>query len=44
MTSPLKILGLCGSLRQASYNRAALRVAQELAPGAGMQIERRRDF
>jgi chromate reductase len=39
MTTPLKILGLCGSLRQASYNRAALRAAQELAPGAGMQIE-----
>lgn len=39
MTTPLKILGLCGSLRQGSYNQAALRVAQELAPAAGMIIE-----
>ncbi len=28
----MKILGIAGSLRQASYNRAALRAAQELAP------------
>jgi chromate reductase len=28
----LTFLGLCGSLRAASYNRAALRAAQELAP------------
>ena len=39
MTTPLKILGLCGSLRQGSYNQAALRAAQELAPAAGMTIE-----
>ncbi len=39
MTTSLKVLGLCGSLRQASYNLAALRAAQALAPGAGMQID-----
>jgi chromate reductase len=33
-----KILGICGSLRKQSYNAAALRAAQELAP-AGMTIE-----
>ena len=32
MASPLTILGIAGSLRKASYNRAALRVAQQLAP------------
>ncbi len=32
MNSPLTILGIPGSLRRASYNRAALRAAQELAP------------
>jgi chromate reductase len=32
------VLGLCGSLRRASYNMAALRAAQELAP-EGMAIE-----
>lgn len=39
MTTPLSVLGLCGSLRQASYNLAALRAAQALAPGAGMRID-----
>ena len=39
MTTTLNVLGLCGSLRQASYNMAALRAAQALAPGAGMQID-----
>jgi len=39
MTTSLNVLGLCGSLRQASYNLAALRAAQALAPGAGMQID-----
>lgn len=39
MTTPLKILGLCGSLRQGSFNQAALRVAQELAPAAGLVID-----
>jgi len=32
------VLGICGSLRQGSYNRAALRAAIELAP-TGMRIE-----
>ncbi len=32
MAEPVKILGLCGSLRAGSYNRAALRAALELAP------------
>lgn len=35
---PLLILGIAGSLRKASYNRAALRVAQQVAP-AGTTIE-----
>jgi chromate reductase, NAD(P)H dehydrogenase (quinone) len=34
----LKVLGIAGSLRAGSYNRALLRAAQELAP-AGMEIE-----
>ena len=38
MDSPLTILGIAGSLRKASYNRAALRAAQQLAP-QGAQIE-----
>ena len=33
----LKVLGIAGSLRAGSYNRALLRAAQELAP-AGMEI------
>jgi chromate reductase, NAD(P)H dehydrogenase (quinone) len=33
-----RVLGLAGSLRQGSYNRAALRAAVELAP-AGMTVE-----
>jgi chromate reductase, NAD(P)H dehydrogenase (quinone) len=36
--SGLKILGVSGSLRQASYNTAALRAAQELAP-SGVTLE-----
>jgi chromate reductase len=36
--SDLVVLGLCGSLRRGSYNLAALRAAQELAP-EGMRIE-----
>ena len=35
---PLLILGIAGSLRQGSYNRAALRVAQQVAP-TGTTIE-----
>lgn len=38
MDSPLRILGVAGSLRKASYNRAALRAAKELAP-PGSEIE-----
>jgi chromate reductase len=34
----LKVLGICGSLRKASLNMAALRACTELAP-AGMTIE-----
>ena len=32
MKTPIRILGIAGSLRRASYNRAALRAATELAP------------
>jgi chromate reductase len=32
MDSSLKILGIAGSLRKVSYNRGALRAAQQLAP------------
>jgi chromate reductase len=32
MTTPLRILGLAGSLRKASFNRALIRAAAELAP------------
>jgi chromate reductase len=32
MSNPLTILGIAGSLLQKSYNRAALRAAQKLAP------------
>jgi chromate reductase, NAD(P)H dehydrogenase (quinone) len=39
MTSKLSILGFAGSLRQGSYNKAILRVAQELVPsGAELEI------
>lgn len=38
MTQPLRVLGLCGSLRKGSYNAAALRVAQGVLP-AGMSLE-----
>ena len=37
-TTPLSVLGICGSLRRGSYNGAALRAAQGLAP-AGMTLE-----
>jgi len=33
----MKVLGICGSLRQGSYNAMALRAAQKLAP-AGMEV------
>ena len=39
MADPLKILGIAGSLRKASYNRGALRAAQQLCPdGAKLEI------
>ena len=39
MSKPLRILGIAGSLRRQSYNRAALRAAAELAPeGATVDI------
>ena len=39
MNTPIAILGIAGSLRQASYNRAALRAAQGLVPeGARLDI------
>jgi chromate reductase, NAD(P)H dehydrogenase (quinone) len=38
-TGPIRILGIPGSLRQASYNKAALRAAQELLPdGATLEV------
>lgn len=38
MNNPLRILGIAGSLRKGSYNRAVLKAAQQLAP-AGAEIE-----
>ena len=39
MEETIKILGIAGSLRKGSYNRAALRAAQQLAPdGAALEI------
>jgi chromate reductase len=38
MADPVKILGIAGSLRKASYNRSALRAAQQLCP-AGATLE-----
>jgi chromate reductase len=39
MSTPLTILGIAGSLRKKSYNRAALRAAQQLVPeGARLEI------
>ena len=38
MADPITILGIAGSLRRASLNRAALRTAQQLAP-AGTTLE-----
>ncbi|MDB5417829.1 MAG: hypothetical protein JWP50_1248 [Phenylobacterium sp.] len=38
MADQVRVLGFAGSLRQASYNRALLRAAQEAAP-EGMTIE-----
>ncbi|HEY8460428.1 MAG TPA: NAD(P)H-dependent oxidoreductase [Blastocatellia bacterium] len=39
MNNPLRILGIAGSLRRESYNRAALRAATQLAPAdAALEI------
>jgi chromate reductase len=38
MDKPLTILGIAGSLRRTSYNRAAIRAAQQLVP-AGVRLE-----
>jgi chromate reductase len=38
MNQPLTILGIAGSLRKDSYNRAALRAAQQLVP-AGARLD-----
>jgi chromate reductase, NAD(P)H dehydrogenase (quinone) len=32
MSNPIRILGIAGSLRRGSYNRAALRAATKLVP------------
>ena len=32
MTTPIRILGIAGSLRRDSYNRSALRAAAQLVP------------
>ena len=32
MSNPIRILGIAGSLRRNSYNRAALRAATQLVP------------
>jgi chromate reductase len=37
MSTPIRILGISGSLRERSYNRALLRAARELAP-AGVEV------
>jgi NAD(P)H-dependent FMN reductase len=34
MKTPIRILGIAGSLRRESYNRAALRAATKLLPEA----------
>jgi chromate reductase len=39
MNNPIKILGIAGSLRRNSYNRGALRAAQQVVPqGATLEI------
>jgi chromate reductase len=39
MSNPIRILGIAGSLRRQSYNRASLRAATQLAPeGATVEI------
>jgi chromate reductase len=36
--SPIRVLGISGSLRQGSYNRALLRAAAELGPSNGIEL------
>ena len=38
MADDIKVLAICGSLRQASYNRMTLKVAEESLP-PGMTLE-----
>ena len=39
MADQVRILGIAGSLRKASYNRGALRAAQQLCPeGAKLEV------
>jgi len=39
MSNPVRILGIAGSLRRGSYNRAAVRAAAQLVPpGATLDI------
>ena len=39
MAGSIKILGIAGSVRRASFNKSALRAAQKLVPeGASMEI------
>jgi chromate reductase, NAD(P)H dehydrogenase (quinone) len=33
MSQSIRVLGIAGSLRRESYNKAAVRAAQNLAPG-----------
>ena len=35
---PIRVIGIAGSLRQGSYNRALLRAAAELAPSNGIEL------
>jgi chromate reductase, NAD(P)H dehydrogenase (quinone) len=35
---PIRVIGIAGSLRQGSYNRALLRAAGELAPSNGIEL------
>jgi chromate reductase len=45
MARPIKILGICGSLRAGSYNKAALKVAGEvLPPDMSLEIAEIGDF
>jgi chromate reductase, NAD(P)H dehydrogenase (quinone) len=36
--TPIRVLGISGSLRQGSYNRALLRAAAELSPANGIEL------